>query len=83
MVNIYGVPWTLVLKNYHVGVYRPPLSTWSDFDQEILSALTKASKMKYDGFIICGDFNHPSLSWSDKGQPYLNATLGGNAVSKL
>ena len=62
-------------------VYRPPLSTRSDFDQEILSALIKTSEMKYDGFIICGDFNHTSLSWSDEGQPYLNATLGGNAVS--
>jgi len=67
----------------YICVYRPPLSTRSDFDQEILSALIKTSKMKYDGFIICGDFNHTSLSWSDEGQPYLNATLGGNAVSKL
>jgi hypothetical protein len=64
-------------------VYRPPLYERVEGDNEILAAMTAASKTSYDGFIICGDFNHPSLSWTVDGLPYLNFLSPGNLVSKL
>jgi len=64
-------------------IYRPPLSNRVDGDTEILAALTSASKSKYDGLLICGDFNLPSLSWSNEGIPFANTLSPGNIVSKL
>jgi len=64
-------------------IYRPPLSVRVDRDTEILAALTSASKSQYDGILICGDFNHPSLSWTDEGWPYTNVPSPGDIISKL
>ena len=64
-------------------IYRPPLSVRVDGDTEILAALTSASKSQYDGILICGDFNHPSLSWTNEGLPYINVLSPGNTISKL
>ena len=64
-------------------IYRPPRSARVDGDTEILAAITSASKSKYDGILICGDFNLPSLSWSDVGLPFANILSPGSIISKL
>ena len=51
---------------------------------KILAAITAASKAKYDGLLIYGDFNLPSLSWSiEKGLPFPNTISPGSSVSNL
>jgi len=59
-------------------IYRPSLSVRAVYYLEIitLSAIIAASKSKskYNGILICGDFNHPSLIWSNEDTPFINAS---------
>jgi hypothetical protein len=63
-------------------IYRPPGTKKSLCDSEILSNLLAASKSKCNGVIICGDFNHPTIHWSNSGYPYFPVGFKSNRVSR-
>jgi hypothetical protein len=65
-------------------IYRPPVneSVCQSNDLEIHDALTFASKAKYNGIIICGDFNHSKVSWTIDGMPFLDSNPGKTEVVK-
>ena len=72
-------------------IYRPPVNNKQDSDSELVKILAAAVKTKYDGILICGDFNHPTIKWTDEGTPYIdykgNCTASGrffeNVLIKL
>ena len=35
-----------------------------------MKSLNFASTAKFDGVIICGDFNHPGVSWTEQGYAF-------------
>ena len=78
--------WCIV----HVGsenilcgcIYRPPGSKKNISDSEINSNLMLASKTKCNGTIICGDFNCPTIHWSNNGFPYFPIGFKSNRVSR-
>ena len=44
--------------------------------KEINNIIKKTSKLPYNGLLICGDFNYPKITWSDKGFPSTSCVEG-------
>ena len=53
-------------------IYRPPVNNKQDSDSELVKNLAAAVKTKYDGQLICGDFNHPTIKWTDQETPFID-----------
>jgi len=53
-------------------IYRPPVHSKQDSDSELMKTLTSASRLKYNGVLICGDFNHTSIEWTSEGTPRIH-----------
>ena len=53
-------------------IYRPPENVKQDSDLEIVKIMSVAAKCNFDGILICGDFNHPTIKWIMEGTPYIH-----------
>ena len=63
------------------AVYRPPGYIQSNCNSAILNSLKSAARANFDGILICGDFNHPAVSWTEEGSPFYDVHAVENAVS--
>ena len=51
--------------------------------KKFLQQLQQHQRAKYDGLLIFGDFNFPSLSWSIESLSFPNTLSPGSSVRKL
>ena len=51
------------------AIYRSPSSS-SDNDNQLIALVDTAYKMKFDYTILIGDFNYPTIEWSDWTSPH-------------
>jgi hypothetical protein len=63
------------------AIYRPPGYKPAACNLAILSSLRCAASSKFDGFLICGDLNHPAVSWPEDGSPFIDVLSTSNSVS--
>ena len=63
------------------AIYRPPECKEGVWDTAINNSLEFASNAKFDGVLICGDFNHPAVNWSDEGHPFIGAEAQNSNIS--
>ena len=63
------------------AIYRPPECKEGVWDTAINNSLEFASNAKFDGVLICGDFNHPAVSWSDEGHLFIGAEAQNSNIS--
>ena len=63
------------------AIYRKPGYDRSSCDSAILKSMCRAAGSDFDGVLICGDFNHPAVSWTEEGSPYIDIQSTSNTVS--
>jgi hypothetical protein len=63
------------------AIYRPPGYKASACNTAILNSMRRAASSNFDGVLICGDFNHPAVSWTEDGSPFIDEQSESNSVS--
>ena len=65
------------------SIYRTPVNNKQDSDSELVKNLAAAIKTKYDGLLMRGDFNHPTIKWTDEGTPFFDYKGSCTASGRL